>query len=141
MLILLFSWRTEEERFSRSPSRPHSGMCLSALRRHRTGKIHHFTFSPRETTHQHGANAAASLAIHFIPSIPLTRELNLTRRTAVPQSTASKNIFSLQRIKKAVKPVTEFYLLPVVILLEREVPQSAHVIPKDFSAHGRWNPV
>ncbi|KAG0291648.1 Tether containing UBX domain for GLUT4 [Linnemannia gamsii] len=45
--------------------------------------------------------------------------LNLTHRTAVPQST-SKNIFSLQRIKKAVKPATEVYLLPVVILLERE---------------------
>ncbi|KAF9175270.1 Tether containing UBX domain for GLUT4 [Mortierella sp. AD011] len=45
--------------------------------------------------------------------------LNLTRRTAVPQPT-SKNIFSLQRIKKAVKPSTEVYLLPVVILLERE---------------------
>ncbi|KAH7047699.1 hypothetical protein BKA57DRAFT_463151 [Linnemannia elongata] len=45
--------------------------------------------------------------------------LNLTRRTAVPQST-SKNIFSLQRIKKAVKPAAEVYLLPVVILLERE---------------------
>ncbi|KAG0357282.1 hypothetical protein BC939DRAFT_507696 [Gamsiella multidivaricata] len=45
--------------------------------------------------------------------------LNLTRRTAVPQST-TKNIFSLQRIKKAVKPATEVYLLPVVILLERE---------------------
>ncbi|KAF8949141.1 Tether containing UBX domain for GLUT4 [Haplosporangium gracile] len=45
--------------------------------------------------------------------------LNLTRRTAVPQPT-SKNIFSLQRIKKAVKPATEVYLLPVVILLERE---------------------
>ncbi|KAF9904701.1 Tether containing UBX domain for GLUT4 [Linnemannia zychae] len=45
--------------------------------------------------------------------------LNLTRRTGVPQPT-SKNIFSLQRIKKAVKPSTEVYLLPVVILLERE---------------------
>ncbi|ORZ12922.1 hypothetical protein BCR41DRAFT_355918 [Lobosporangium transversale] len=45
--------------------------------------------------------------------------LNLTRRTAVPQST-TKNIFSLQRIKKAVKPATEVYMLPVVILLERE---------------------
>ncbi|KAI8602980.1 GLUT4 regulating protein TUG-domain-containing protein [Dissophora ornata] len=46
--------------------------------------------------------------------------LNLTRRTAVPQAT-SKNIFSLQRIKKAVKPAAEVYLLPVVILLDREV--------------------
>ncbi|KAF9183386.1 Tether containing UBX domain for GLUT4 [Haplosporangium sp. Z 767] len=45
---------------------------------------------------------------------------NLTRRTAVPQPTASKNIFSLQRIKKSIKPTTEVYLLPVVILLERE---------------------
>ncbi|KAI1312241.1 Tether containing UBX domain for GLUT4 [Mortierella claussenii] len=45
--------------------------------------------------------------------------LNLTRRTTVPQP-ASKNIFSLQRIKKAVKPSSEVYLLPVVILLERE---------------------
>ncbi|KAF9582032.1 Tether containing UBX domain for GLUT4 [Lunasporangiospora selenospora] len=44
--------------------------------------------------------------------------LNLTRRTAVPQTT-TKNIFLLQRIKKAVKP-TEVYLLPIVILLERE---------------------
>ncbi|KAF9437012.1 Tether containing UBX domain for GLUT4 [Entomortierella beljakovae] len=44
--------------------------------------------------------------------------LNLTRRTAVPVTTA-KNIFSLQRIKKAIKP-SEVYLLPVVILLERE---------------------
>ncbi|KAF9301137.1 hypothetical protein BGZ91_009642, partial [Linnemannia elongata] len=49
----------------------------------------------------------------------ISRTLNLTRRTAVPQST-SKNIFSLQRIKKAVKPAAEVYLLPVVILLERE---------------------
>ncbi|KAF9997840.1 Tether containing UBX domain for GLUT4, partial [Entomortierella chlamydospora] len=47
------------------------------------------------------------------------RTLNLTRRTAVPQPT-TKNIFSLQRIKKAVKPSTEVYLLPVVILLEHE---------------------
>ncbi|KAF9954656.1 Tether containing UBX domain for GLUT4 [Mortierella alpina] len=46
--------------------------------------------------------------------------LNLTRRTAVPQSTASKNIFSLQRIRKSIKPASEVYLLPVVILLERE---------------------
>src|SRR6202000_1150207 len=46
----------------------------------------------------------------------ISSSLNLTRRTAVPQST-SKNIFSLQRIKKAVKPATEVYLLPVVILL------------------------
>ncbi|GJJ72320.1 tether containing UBX domain for GLUT4 [Entomortierella parvispora] len=45
--------------------------------------------------------------------------LNLTRRTAVPQPT-SKNIFLLQRIKKAVKPASQVYLLPVVILLERE---------------------
>ncbi|KAF9359533.1 Tether containing UBX domain for GLUT4 [Mortierella sp. AD094] len=45
--------------------------------------------------------------------------LNLTRRSAVPQST-TKNIFSLQRIKKAVKPSAEVYMLPVVILLERE---------------------
>ncbi|KAF9942085.1 Tether containing UBX domain for GLUT4 [Mortierella alpina] len=46
--------------------------------------------------------------------------LNLTHRTAVPQSTASKNIFSLQRIRKSIKPASEVYLLPVVILLERE---------------------
>ncbi|KAG0207606.1 Tether containing UBX domain for GLUT4 [Mortierella sp. GBA30] len=46
--------------------------------------------------------------------------LNLTRRSAVPQSAASKNIFSLQRIRKSLKPATEVYLLPVVILLERE---------------------
>ncbi|KAF9114985.1 Plant UBX domain-containing protein 1 [Mortierella sp. AM989] len=45
--------------------------------------------------------------------------LNLTRRSAVPQ-TVTKNIFSLQRIKKAVKPSTEVYLLPVVVLLGRE---------------------
>ncbi|KAG0261363.1 Tether containing UBX domain for GLUT4 [Mortierella polycephala] len=45
---------------------------------------------------------------------------NLTRRTAVPQPTATKNIFSLQRIKKSIKPAVEVYLLPIVILLERE---------------------
>ncbi|KAG0271835.1 Tether containing UBX domain for GLUT4 [Linnemannia exigua] len=45
--------------------------------------------------------------------------LNLTRRTGVPQSTPKK-IFSLQTIKKAIKPPTEVYLLPVVYLLERE---------------------
>ncbi|KAF9965419.1 Tether containing UBX domain for GLUT4 [Mortierella alpina] len=50
----------------------------------------------------------------------ICRSLNLTRRTAVPQSTASKNIFSLQRIRKSIKPASEVYLLPVVILLERE---------------------
>ncbi|KAF9208159.1 Plant UBX domain-containing protein 1, partial [Haplosporangium sp. Z 27] len=44
--------------------------------------------------------------------------LNLTRRTGVPQTT-TKNIFSLQRIKKA-KPSAEVYMLPVVILLDRE---------------------
>ncbi|KAG0246938.1 Tether containing UBX domain for GLUT4 [Mortierella sp. GBA43] len=44
--------------------------------------------------------------------------LNLTRRTTVPQS-ASTNIFSLQQFRKA-KPATEVYVLPVVILLERE---------------------
>ncbi|KAF9934394.1 Myosin-3 [Linnemannia zychae] len=38
---------------------------------------------------------------------------------AIPQPT-SKNIFSLQKIKKVIKPETEVYLLPVVILLERE---------------------
>ncbi|KAK3845415.1 MAG: hypothetical protein J3R72DRAFT_29402 [Linnemannia gamsii] len=45
--------------------------------------------------------------------------LNLTRRSGVPQPT-SKNIFSLQTIKKAVKPATEVYLLPIVYLLDRE---------------------
>ncbi|KAG9069390.1 Tether containing UBX domain for GLUT4 [Linnemannia hyalina] len=64
------------------------------------------------------ANIAAGAKLE-LAKIPKDRTLNLTRRTAVPQST-SKNIFSLQRIKKAVKPATEVYLLPIVILLERE---------------------
>ncbi|KAG0322902.1 Tether containing UBX domain for GLUT4 [Dissophora globulifera] len=47
--------------------------------------------------------------------------LNLTQRSGVPQSAAaSKNIFSLQRLRKVAKPSAEVYLLPVVILLERE---------------------
>ncbi|KAF9166049.1 hypothetical protein DFQ26_008803 [Actinomortierella ambigua] len=44
--------------------------------------------------------------------------LNVTRRTAKPTS-SSKNIFSLARLNKSKSP-SEVYLLPVVILLERE---------------------
>ncbi|KAG0333003.1 hypothetical protein BG000_009540 [Podila horticola] len=45
--------------------------------------------------------------------------LNLTRRTAAPQPT-SKNVLSFKRLSKALNPPSHVYLLPVVILLERE---------------------
>ncbi|KAF9406454.1 Tether containing UBX domain for GLUT4 [Podila epigama] len=45
--------------------------------------------------------------------------LNLTRRTAAPQPT-SKNILSFKRLSKAINPPAQVYLMPVVILLERE---------------------
>ncbi|KAF9303762.1 Tether containing UBX domain for GLUT4 [Mortierella antarctica] len=45
--------------------------------------------------------------------------LNLTKRTAAPQPT-SKNVLSFKRLSKALNPPSHVYLLPVVILLERE---------------------